>query len=169
MSAGGTVTEALDGKELPVTLDSFRLPSLAIVLFLGEVLALPSLVLMVSGCRPPAPPKVRLAIEGVAKWYQLYRADHGNRPPRSEDEFLAFIQKKLESRGVAFDREKLLTSPRDGQRFVIQYGKPNSDFAEKNVAVYEKEGYSGKKFLAFESAYSREVDDAELQSLLRGQ
>jgi hypothetical protein len=74
----------------------------------------------------------------------------------------------MQGRGEPVDREQLLTAPRDNQRYVIHYGKPTSPNPERNVAVYEKEGYRGKKLVAFESAWSQEVDEAQLQSLLAG-
>ena len=110
-----------------------------------------------------------MAIENVAKWYQYYRAEHRGKPPTDEDEFIAFIQRKLEERGDTLDRDKLLTSPRDGKDFVVNYGKPTSNNPDRNVAVYEQEGYGGKKLVAFEAAWAKEVDEAELQSLLVGQ
>ena len=134
------------------------------------VLHFVAMFLAAPGCGGGAPPPDgQLAIENVAKWYQLYRADNRGKPPANEDAFIAFIQNKLKGRGDTVDRGQLLTSPRDGQEFVIHYGKPTSNNAERNVAVYEKEGYRGKKLVAFESAWCREVDDAELQSLLAGQ
>ena len=114
------------------------------------------------------PPEGQLAIENLAKWYQLYRADNAGKPPADEDTFIAFIESKLKARGDTVDRDQLLTSPRDGQKYIVQYGKPTSANMERNVAVYEKEGYGGKKLVAFESAWSQEVDDAELQSFLAG-
>jgi hypothetical protein len=61
-----------------------------------------------------------------------------------------------------------MTSPRDGQKYVVQYGEPTSMNPERNVAVYEKEGYGGEKLIAFESGWSQLVDDAKLQLLLSG-
>jgi hypothetical protein len=114
------------------------------------------------------PPDGQLAIERVAKWYQYYRAENRGKPPPDEDAFIAFIEAKLQARGDTVDPDQLLTSPRDGQRYVVQYGTQNSTNMERNVAVYEKEGYRGKKLVAFESVWNKEVDDAELQSILAG-
>ncbi len=110
-----------------------------------------------------------MAIENVAKWYQYYRAEHRGKPPGNEEEFTAFIQSKLDERGETLDRDKLLTSPRDGQEYVVNYGKPTSNNPDRNVAVYEQEGYRGMKLVAFEMVWTKEVDEAELQSLLAGQ
>ena len=123
-----------------------------------------------AGCdlmTPAPPPEGQLAIENVAKWYQLYRAENRTKAPKDEDEFIEFVEKEMSKRGgETLDREQFLTSPRDGKKYIINYGKPATRDMEKNVAVYEQEGYDGKKLLAFEAAWSKFVDDAELQSLL---
>lgn len=119
------------------------------------------------GCAPAPPPDGILAIENVAKWYQLYRADHRGKAPADEDVLFEFIEKRLAERDDSVTREELFTSPRDGQRYVVQYGdKANSKDMEINVAVIEQTGYEGIKLMAFESARAREVDEAELQQLL---
>jgi hypothetical protein len=133
------------------------------------VLQFMAMLITASGCDlggGAPPPEGQMAIERVAKWYQLYRADHRGKAPPDEGAFIAFIKTKLQSRGDTVDPDQLLTSPRDGQRYVVQYGEPNSTNIERNVAVYEKEGYGGKKLVAFEAVWTKEVDDAELQSLL---
>ena len=120
------------------------------------------------GCssKGPPPPDGQLAIEDVAKWYQTYREFNGRKAPANEQAFVAFIEGKLKERGAVPDIQALLTSPRDGQKYVVLYGKPAPKNPERAVAVHEKEGYDGKKLVAFELGYSQEVDDAELQKFL---
>ena len=115
------------------------------------------------------PPDNQLHIERIAKWYQLYRADNRGRAPKDEDQFMKYIEKQLQGRGETLDREEFLTSPRDGQKYIVNYGKPTTRNLEKNVAVREQEGYKGKKWVAFEAAWAMEVDEAKLQSLLAGE
>ncbi len=129
--------------------------------------------LAVTGCgqRANAPPSVesRIAIENVAKWYQLYLANNAEKQPADEEAFVAFINAKLAERGQgAVDRKKLLTSPRDGEPYVIRYGKVNTKDQEHNLVAYEKNGINGKKLIVSELARSQEVDESELQSLLLG-
>lgn len=153
-------------------MNTCRRPSVASAVRWWVVLPFVALSLAAPGCGMGGgapPPEGQMAIENVAKWYQLYRADHRGRPPADEDAFTGYIQSKLDERGQTLDRDKLLTSPRDGQAYVIRYGKPTSNNMDRNVAVYEQEGYRGKKLVAFEAAWAKEVDDAELQSLLAGQ
>jgi hypothetical protein len=123
------------------------------------------------GCGAPAAPPVegRLAIENVAKWRQLYCADHGGKPPADEKTFVAFIDKKMKDRGEPFNPDEVLTSPRDGQRFVVEYGEQSAKLGENRVTVHEKEGYDGRVLVAFESARSHEVDAAEVPGLVAKQ
>jgi hypothetical protein len=120
------------------------------------------------GCGKSAAPPVegRLAIENIAKWRQMYVADHGNKPPADEAAFLNFIDGKLKERGEAIDREAFLVSPRDGQKFIVQYGKDSAGLSATSVVVHEQEGYGGKVLVAVESARSSEIDAAELPALL---
>jgi hypothetical protein len=122
---------------------------------------------MLQGCSGGGapPPMNQLHIETAAGWYQLYRADHNGKAPPNEQEFTSFIQRKLQESGRSADMQELLTSPRDGKKYVINY-KPNSNNMERNVAVYESEGYGGTKWMAFENKWSEEVDEAKLQEYL---
>ena len=121
-----------------------------------------------SGCggSAPPPPEGRLAIEDVAKWRILYQANHNRNPPPNEAAFLDFIEKKLKERGEPFDRNAFLVSPRDGQNYVVRYGKESANLSQSAVSVHEKEGHGGKVLVAFESGRSFEVDASELPSLL---
>jgi hypothetical protein len=106
----------------------------------------------------------QLHIETVASWFQAYRSKYG-KPPPNEQAFLAYIQEEQKARGLTVDVQDLLTSPRDGQKYVINY-KPNSATLDRNVVVYESQGYDGKKWMAFENKWSEEVDEAKLQEYL---
>jgi hypothetical protein len=123
---------------------------------------------LASGCGQTGAPPVegRLAIENIAKWRQLYLANHGRKPPADEAAFLNFIEQKMKDRGEPFDRNTFLLSPRDGKKYVVRYGKEWANLKENSVAVHEQEGYDGKVLVAFESARSSEVDAAQLPSLL---
>ncbi len=130
-------------------------------------------VLALAGCGKGGndPPSVEslMAIENVGKWYQLYRADHGGKQPADESAFLAYVNRKLAERGAeAVDSGELLTSPRDGEPYVVRYGEVSSRNQASNFVAYEKTGANGTRLIVSELAISREVDDAELQSLLSG-
>ena len=110
-----------------------------------------------------------LAIENVAKWYQLYRAKNAGKPPSDEDALVAFVDATLAERGdAAVDRGELLTSPRDNERYVIRFGELAEKNQERKVVVYESKGIGGTKLIATEFGGSRLVDEAELQTILAG-
>ncbi|MEM9657721.1 MAG: hypothetical protein AAF961_05100 [Planctomycetota bacterium] len=141
----------------------------AVLRLYGGTAATLAALLLCPGCGGGAPPpEGQLAIESVAKWYMYYRADNRGRPPESEEEFMAFVVKKLQERGREVDTSELLISPRDGKKYVVQYGEPNSRIPDQNVAVCESEGYEGMKLVGFEGGGSKEVNESELQSLLAG-
>lgn len=123
-----------------------------------------------SGCggdsySPPST-EALLSIENVAKWYQVYRSRNRGKQPADEGAFLEFINSELASRGAPTVDNSLLTSPRDGQPYVIRYGQVTGNDQENNVVAYEQVGSNGMKLMVTELARSREVDEAELKSLL---
>ena len=121
------------------------------------------------GSNSPPSNEALLAIENVGKWFQLYRADNTGKPPSDEEAFLTFVNRKLSERGQeTVDREKLLTSPRDGEPYVVLYGKINSGNQESNLVAYEKTGAYGTKLIVTELGRSRVVEDSDLQTILSG-
>lgn len=118
------------------------------------------------GCGKTAPPPIdRTRIEDVASWHQLYAASHGRKLPPDEAAFVAFVEAKMKERGQPFDAAAFLVSPRDGQKFVVQYGTGSVTLGADSVVVHEKEGYDGKLLVGFQSGRSGEVDAAELPAL----
>jgi hypothetical protein len=125
---------------------------------------------LVSGCGKAAPPPSdRTAIEGVADWHRIYTSSHGRKPPADEAAFLDFVEAELKERGQQFDRATFLISPRDGQKYVIQYGKAPANLSADRVVVHEGEGYDGKVLVAYQMGRSAEIDAAELPALVPAQ
>lgn len=128
-----------------------------------------SLCSFLGGCSfsDPKPPSGQLEIEKAGSWFHLFRRRHRGKAPKDEAEFIQFIEAEFASLGETVDGLAMLTSPRDGQTYEMLYGvKASSKNPEENVAGYEREGYGGKKLVAFENGPSKEVDEGELQSLL---
>jgi hypothetical protein len=118
------------------------------------------------GCgKTAAPPVDRTAIEDVASWYQGYVASHGRKVPPDEAAFVAYVEAQMKERGQPFDPAKFLVSPRDGQKYVIPYGKELVTLGADNVVVHEKEGYDGKVLVGYQTGRSAEIDAAELPAL----
>ena len=137
-----------------------RSVELRLVILIGILLLAPGC----GGAGPP--PEGQIAIENVARWYQSYRINNRGKPPADEKEFVDYINGRLKAQEDDTDVDQILTSPRDGKKYVVRYGKPNSNSPDRNVAVHEQEGYGGKKLLAYEVVYAKEVDDAQLQAIL---
>jgi hypothetical protein len=114
------------------------------------------------------PPSGDAEIQNVGKWYQDFRSANGRRHPRNEAEFVAFIANRSKQEGTPVDPQEILKSPRDGQKYVVTYGKPTSSDFNRSVVAYEKEGVDGEKLVVFESKATRKMDDAELKALLSG-
>ena len=126
------------------------------------LIALPLLV----GCGKTAPPAAdRTAIESIGGLHRLYAASHGRKPPDDEAAFLGFVEATFKERGQEFDPATFLVSPRDGQKYVILYGKESANLGVSDFVVREKEGYDGKVLVADQLGLSTEVDAAELPAL----
>ena len=120
------------------------------------------------GCGKSAPPPLdKTAIEDVAGWHRVYCIAHGQKLPPDEAAFVGFVETKLKERGQEFDAATFLVSPRDGQKFVIQYGKGFVNPGSDSVVVHEKEGSGGKVLVATQLGRSSEVDAAGLPTLLQ--
>ena len=123
------------------------------------------------GCGPPKPPVGEVEINKLATWFQYYRTEHRGKAPKNEEELIAFIEKEYEiAPEKTPDFEQLLSSPRDGKRYIVMYGvkqKSRVDL-EKNLACYEAEGVDGKRLVSFESAWTEELDQAALDTILEG-
>ena len=123
-------------------------------------------VALLLGCGKTAPPAVdRTAIEDVAGWHQGYVASHGGKLPPDEAAFVAYVEAQIKERGQPFDAATFLVSPRDGQKYVVKYGKQLANIGSDSVVVHEKEGYDGKVFVGYQMGGSSEVDAAELPAL----
>jgi hypothetical protein len=107
-----------------------------------------------------------LHIQDLANWYAKFRRASKGRYPANEQQFAAFIGNSLKQAGSSASAQEILTSPRDGQKYVVTYGKATSPSPNTSIVAFEKEGADGKKLIVFETKESREVDDAELKSLL---
>ena len=62
------------------------------------VLQFAAILFMVSGCGlggGAPPPEGQLAIENIAKWYQLYRADNRGQSPPNEEAFIQYCSAQL--------------------------------------------------------------------------
>lgn len=102
----------------------------------------------------------------VSMEYGAYLADHNGTPPPTADAFRSFVAGRadaLASYNVT-SAEELLTSPRDGQPFVIVCGKKLSppDSPSTPWAAFEKVGVGGKHMAVAHRGALVTLTDAEL-------
>lgn len=95
-------------------------------------------------------------------------ASQMGRPPKSEEELKGFIQEKgakvlerLEIAGV----DELFLSERDGQPFVVLYGrKPQG--VRRDVVAYEQTGVDGIRHVGFDLGMIEDVDEEKFRELV---
>ena len=86
----------------------------------------------------------------VATFYGDFLAERGA-PPKDDAAFRAFFQERSQQlERMKLDVDTLLTSPRDGQPFVVVYGKRVAPPGSPNTpwAAYEQTGVDGKRLAA---------------------
>ncbi len=98
---------------------------------------------------------------------------HRGESPANEAGFKHFIQSLPPEQLAAMkatDADKLFTSARDHEPYVIVYGKPNGPPgpAGAPVIAYEHTGIEGKRFVASSMGAVEEVDEAHFRQLVPG-
>lgn len=96
-------------------------------------------------------------------------ANQMGRPPKSEEELKAFIQEngtKVLQRMKIAKVDDLLVSERDGQSFVVVYGK-RPEGVRRDVVAYEQTGVDGVRQVGFSLGMIEEVDAQEFSELVR--
>jgi hypothetical protein len=125
-------------------------------------------VLVWSGCSSSAAPVPQNdAKERLSKLFNLYRAytEKNQKGPPNEEALREFGQKmspqERADRLIGDDLEGIFTSPRDKQKFIVQYNvKVNPS---KNQALaWEATGQNGMRFVALTMGYFVEYDEKTL-------
>jgi hypothetical protein len=120
------------------------------------------LLQLAAGCTSSSQTSTQSNLAILAKNYGMYQAQNQGQTPPDEKKFKEFIQKQDPAAKV----DELFTSPRDGQPYVILYGKkaavPDPQKGMPIVA-YEKVGVGGKRLVARSTTQVEEVDDAKLR------
>ncbi len=137
---------------------------------LGLVVA----ALLAAGCTQQTQSKKQQEsrLKPLSMLYGQYMGQHRGQPPQSEAEFKKFVESQksfLNQFGIT-DPATLFISERDGQPYVVIYGKPKGPaaLAGKPVIAYEKVGVGGKRFVASELGAVEEVDEARFKELVPG-
>lgn len=125
---------------------------------------LPILWLLLCGCLAPKEAadvaQQRTGLRALAIAYGQCTSQSRGRPPRDE----AFLRKFIERQGPAFleslqveSVDELFVSPRDGEPYVVIYGK------QSPVVAYEAVGEDGKRWVADNVGAVEEWDEATLR------
>src|SRR4051812_26525159 len=114
---------------------------------LGKVLrsaGLLGLICIVVGCPGnSAPTAHEPRLTQLVSYYGRYVGQNKGKPPANEQELKQFIQKVDPKQDV----EKMFTSPRDGQPYVVRYNV-KMPAGPATVFAYEQSGVNGKRLAA---------------------
>ena len=105
-------------------------------------------------------PEDHAHLKGIVTVY-AYATRDLRRPPQKVDELLPIFEKaRIE------DPQSFLTSTRDGQPYVMIYGKrpPN---VHRDLVGYEQTGVDGKRYVAFTLGNVEEVDETRFRELVK--
>ena len=126
------------------------------------------LVLVVSaGCRAGSTvgttdPEAKLRLERLLEFY-LRHADQKGKGPPNEHAFKEFIRKVSRDEpgraGVGEDLDQLLTSPRDGQKYLVRYGLTIDRAGDAQPVAWEHTGSGGNRFVALSMGYVEEYSE----------
>ena len=97
----------------------------------------------------------------ISRAYQVIQAG-SNRPPRDVAE-IEKILGELHKDGLNDKPEEVLTSSRDGQRYVIIMGATLGASTSNDILAYEKTGVDGNRYVLLTSSDVRQIPDAEFR------
>lgn len=142
--------------------------------FATSAVALVAAAILVAGCGQQAQSKKQQEsrLKPLSLLYGQYMGQHRGQPPQNEAEFKKFVetQKSFLTQFGITDPATLFISERDGQPYVVIYGKPAGPalLAGQPVIAYEKVGVGGKRFVASQLGAVEEVDEARFKELVPG-
>ncbi|MCR4410828.1 MAG: hypothetical protein NUV77_00210 [Thermoguttaceae bacterium] len=129
-------------------------------------------LVLIAGCgsRSASKKQQESNLKPLAILYGQYMGQNRGQPPASEAEFKKFVTAQgrfLKTFGV-MDPASIFVSERDGQPYVIVYGKPAGPaaLAGQPVIAYEKVGVGGRRFVASQVGAVEEVDEAKFKQLV---
>jgi hypothetical protein len=129
---------------------------------------LPAVALLLSGCRtndsPAAQNDTHNRLQSLFNLYRLY-VEKNHRGPPNEEALREFHQKlssqERADRTIADDLEGIFVSPRDKQKFVVQYNV-NVSPAKNQALAWEATGQNGMRWVALTMGYVVEYDEKML-------
>lgn len=128
------------------------------------------------GCTSQEVKRTQEAENSHLRWllrlYALASDQAQGRPPKSEESFKQFISgmdagardRLLAGAGVS-STDELFVSERDGQPYVIIYGKPARKM-DGGIVAYEQQGVNGLRFVGRRVGAVEEVDDQQFKVMV---
>jgi hypothetical protein len=113
-----------------------------------------------------AEPEVKVRLQRLLRLYQVYVEKNRHGPP-GEQALRDFGQKLTPQQRdeylIGDDLNGIFTSPRDNQKFVVQYNLRLDPGGPTRAVAWEAEGKNGKRFVALSVGYVEEYDDETFQ------
>lgn len=117
------------------------------------------------GCSKGGPvpqPEAKDRLTKVLRLYQVYVEKNKKGPP--DEQTLKEFGKKLTPKDredylLGEDLENIFTSPRDNQKYVIQYNLKLSPSGPTRAVAWEANGQNGMRYVALNIGYVEEYDE----------
>jgi hypothetical protein len=138
------------------------------------LLTIVGLLVILAGCTSPAAKQTSNAESSHLRWLLKVRTHALSRGKSltSQDDYKRYIQSLepalrdnvMQGSGVS-SVDELFKSERDGQPYVIFYGKPPAG-ANTDIVGYEQTGADGKRYVGFGLGVVEEVDEQRFAELV---
>jgi hypothetical protein len=125
------------------------------------------------GCSSHSPeaatsdPVAKVRLTRINKFYRLY-SNQKKKPPPDEKSFKDFVRSLPQDEKDAAlirgdDVDSLFVSPRDGQKYHIEYGLVARPEGPNRALAWEETGQKGMRYVALTMGYVKECDEEEFQ------
>jgi hypothetical protein len=154
-------------------LNRFRIP-ISAGFYWGGAAASAALLLVLAGCGSPTASQISDAENSHIRWLLKVRthALSQGKAPKNQDDYKRHIEsldpamRDRVMKGAKISSvDELFKSERDGQPYVIFYGRPPAG-ANPDVVGYEQTGVDGKRYVAFGLGVVEEVDEQRFNELV---
>jgi hypothetical protein len=133
----------------------------------------PLVALGLGACGPkvaPPEPDAKVRLIKLLRLYQVYQEKNRQGPP-SEQALREFGQKlsakERDEYLIGDDLDSIFTSPRDQQKYVIQFNLRPAPGGPTRAIAWEATGQKGKRWVALSVGYVEEYDEETFQQYKR--
>lgn len=121
-------------------------------------------ILFLIGCASNSGPRedeTTMDMRAIARIFESTQSFY-NRPPKDLEEIRKFLTDFHTDR-IGDEPDKVLTSSRDGQPYVIIIGAQFGTGMGNEIVMYEKKGAEGKRYVMFTDRSVRQLTDDEFK------